>query len=186
MVDIIGSIKSAWDLAIHPSKAKPMGISDAVKFYYSFAIIPGIVAAIITGIIGGLTAAVIMLAVIFVLEVIELFIGAAIYQLFGKFILRKFKNDYSVTFTATVIATIPAILFYWIAPLTGGLSSIIFGIWGVILLTIALMKLQKVSGVTAVLSWLLPTIILGIIVFLILFAALGALGVFSSAALTTI
>ncbi len=186
MVDIIGSIKSAWDLAIHPSKAKPMDISDAVKFYYSFAIIPGIVAAIIAGIIGGLTAAVIMLAVIFILELIFIFVDAALYQLFGKFVLRKFKNDYSVTFTATVIATIPAILFYWIAPITGGLSSIIFGIWGLILLTIALMKLQKVSGVTAVLSWLLPGIILSIIAFLIIFAALSSLGVFSPTALTTI
>ena len=186
MVDIIGSIKSAWNLAIHPSKAKPMSVGDALKFYYSFALIPGIVAAIITGILGGLAAAVVMLVVIFALEIVSIFIGAALYQLFGKFILRKFKNDYSVTFTAAVIASIPAILFYWIAPITGGLSSIIFGIWGIILLTIVLMKLQKVSGITAVLSWLLPTIILGIIVFLILFAALGALGVFSSAALTTI
>ncbi len=195
--DIIGSIKSAWHMAIHPSTAKPMSVRDAIKFYYSFAIIPGIIATIIAGLITGtVSAAVIMFGVIFVLEVIGIFVDAGIYHLFGKFLFKKFTQDYSVTFTATVVASIPAILFYWLSPITGGISSILFGIWGIILLTMALMKLQKVSGVVAVLSWLVPSIIIGILVVLLAIAAFSAIGAlpvagnltsnFTTTALTTI
>ncbi len=185
--DVIGSIKNAWRIAIHPSTAKPMSIRDAVKFYYSFAIIPGIIATIIAGIITGtISAAAIMFGVIFVLEVIGIFLDAGIYHLFGKFLFKKFKQDYSVTFTATVIATIPAILFYWLSPITGGFSSILFGIWGIILLTLALMKLQKVSGVVAILSWLVPSIIIAIIVFLLVIAAFSAISALPGAGNLTV
>ncbi len=183
MVDIIGSIKNAWYLAIHPSTVKPMDIKDAVKFYYSFAVIPGILAAIIAGILASsASAAIIMLAVIFVIEPIWIFIGAGVYHLFGKFLFRKFKQDYSVTFTATVAASIPVILFMWLSPITGGLSSILFGIWSIIVLIVAFMKLQKVSGVVAVLAWLVPTIILSAIALLVVIAAFSAIGTLPGAA----
>ena len=217
MVDIIGSIKSAWDLAIHPSKAKPMSIGDALKFYYSFALIPAILYAIILAITGSMSSFGVLAGVLqgifaFVLLLIAypigMFFGAGLYHTFGKVLFRKFQNNYNATFTAVMISIIPAILFLWVgaliseivsiaigtgaAPLAVGVTglyiliSIILGIWGLILLTIALMKLQKVSGVIAVLSWLLPEIVLFIFVFLLIFALLGLSRALSPAVLTTI
>ena len=218
MVDIIGSIKSAWDLAIHPSKAKPMSIGDALKFYYSFTLIPAIIYAIISatassmvspvGTAAGVLQGIFAFVELFIAAPIGFFVCAALYHLFGKLIFRKFQNNYNATFTAVMLSAIPLVLFLWVTPLTLGgvwlipgilsiwaigtlrmlihvimLINIILCIWGLILLTIALMKLQKVPGITAVLSWLLPTIILSIIAFLIFFATLGTLGIFYPAAI---
>ena len=175
MIDIIGSLKKAWDLAIHPSKATPMGIQDALVFYYSFAIIPAIIVAIIGAIFGGISGAAIELAIILILSPISFFVEAALIQLFGKSVFKKFTKPYPVTFTAVIIAAIPSTLFVWLSALTGGLAGILFEIWVIVLLTLAIMKLQKTSGLFAVLSWLIPAIILFIIAIIVGAALLTAI-----------
>jgi hypothetical protein len=186
---VINSIKSAWNLAIHPSTAKPMTIEEGVKFYYSFALLPGIAAIIIGYAAVGPIGAISAFAAVFILEMIGLFFGAGIYHLFGKFIFRKFTKDYSVTFTAAVVASIPTILFSWLSILIGP-AGFIFGIWGIVLLTIGLMRMQKVSVVIAVLSWLIPVVILIILTVAILTAISAAIGTpganLTAGALTTI
>jgi hypothetical protein len=180
-MDIISSIKKAWNIAIHPSKATPMGIKDALIFYYSFAIIPaiitGILAAVLTG--TGISGAVIEIAAILILAPMVFFVEAALIHLFGKFLFRKFQKPYATTFTTITFASIPAALFSWLILITSisvpvsTAVSIIFDIWAVIILTIAIMKLQKTSGLFAVLSWLVPLIIILIIVTVIIAALLS-------------
>ena len=180
-MDIIGSIKKAWNIAIHPSKATPMSVKDALVFYYSFAIIPVIITAILAGVFTntGLFGAVIELATILLLSPIAFFIETAIIHLFGKFLFRKFQKPYMTTFTAVVFAAIPSTLFSWLLLITSisapvnMVANIIFDIWILIILTIAIMKLQKTSGVFAVLSWLIPLIVILIIVTIIVAALLS-------------
>ena len=187
MIDIPGSIRKAWGIVTHPSTAKPMSISEAIKFYYSFMVIPGILAIIITYFVSGAFQAAIILVTIVILEVIGIFIDAAIYQFFGKYLFRKFTSGYSNTFTAVTLATAPYLLFVWLVALTTSISylnlaiALILGIWGLTVLTISLMKLQKVSGAIAVLSWLVPAIIIAIIVLLLL---LFTYSLYQSGALT--
>ena len=182
-MDIISSIKKAWNLAIHPSKATPMSVKDALIFYYSFAIIPVLITAILAGVFTntGLLGAVIEIATILILSPIVIFIEAAIIHLFGKFLFRKFQKPYMATFTAVVIAAIPSTLFSWLLLITSISApvnlviNIIFDIWILIILTMAIMKLQKTSGVFAVLSWLVPLIIIIIIVSFIIVTLLSAI-----------
>ena len=186
MIDIIASIKKAWNIAINPSKATPMNIRDALTFYYSFAIIPVIITAILAGVLTntGVSGAVIEIVSILVLGPIVFFIEAALIHLFGKFLFRKFQKPYMATFTAVVLAAIPSTIFSWLLIITSIsapvsiAASIIFDIWAVIILTITIMKLQKTSGVIAVLSWLVPGIMLFIIAIII--------GIMAAALLTSI
>lgn len=186
MVDIItGSIKKAWTLSIHPSKVTQMSIWNALKFYYSFAIIPAIVAAMMVGILDGALGAAFELAEVLAISVVVSFAEAALIQLFGKFVFKKFTNPYSTTFTTVIVSTIPPTLFIWVSILAsgisgilpgtsamillmfGGIAGILLSIWAVVLLTLTIMKLQKVSGLFAVLSWLAPTILVVIIIIIV-------------------
>ncbi len=175
MIDIISPLKNAWEAMLHPNSMKQMSISEAVKFYYSFALIPGIIVAIIEGILAGPLYGVLWLAIVFIGEVIGLFIDAAVYHFFGKFLFRKFANDYAATFSAATYATAPGILFIWLAPLTFSVSAMVFAIWSFVLLTIYIMRFQKVSGVVSVLSWLVPAVILSIIALLAIAVAISSL-----------
>ena len=215
MVDIIGSIKKAWNLMFHPSTIKQMGIGEAIGFYYSFGIIYLLISIILSLITGNLLGIIGTLVDFFGFTVLGFIIIAAIYHLFGKFLFRKFKNTYSATFTAVVASVIPSFLIaWWIlaivnvigivflassfssgAVTAGGLGSlvaagsliaidillaIIFGIWGLIILTLALAKLHNVSSLIAFLSWFIPTVILTI---LIVGIAVVVLGIFNGSAL---
>ena len=192
MGDIIpDSIKRAWTLSVHPSKVTPMSIGDALKFYYSFAIIPAIVAAIMVGILDGALGAAFELAEILAISVVVSFAEAALIQLFGKFVFKKFANPYPATFTTVIVSTIPPTLFVWVSILAdgiagilpgtpamilltfGGIAGILLSIWAAVLLTLAIMKLQKVSGLFAILSWIAPTILTIIIIVIVTWALLS-------------
>ena len=186
MNNIIDSLRKAWNIAINPSKATSMSIKDALIFYYSFAIIPVIITAILAGVFTntGLLGAVLEIVSALVLSPIAFFIVAALIHLFGKFLFRKFQKPYVATFTAVVLAAIPSTIFSWLLIITSIsvpvsiVATIIVDIWAVIILTIAIMQLQKTSGIIAVLSWLAPVIILLIIAIII--------GIVAAALLTSV
>ncbi len=175
MVDIIGAIKQAFGIATRPYSANAISITEAVEFYYSYALIPGIIAIIVAYLILGAPGAVSALITIFIANVIGLFIIAAVVHFFGKFLFRKFSSSFFATFSAVTYYMIPTVFFYWITPLTLSLSNAAFSIWGLVILTMSLMKLQMVSGVAAALSWLVPVIILFVFAFILIYISGGSI-----------
>ena len=85
--------------------------------------------------------------VAWVIEPIGMALGAAIFHLFGKILLRSFKNKFDATFTATMYATLPVILLYWLSPMpiVGAIALLISALWELLTLVLALSRQQGVS-----------------------------------------
>ncbi|MGC8586805.1 MAG: hypothetical protein ACP5K9_00755 [Candidatus Micrarchaeia archaeon] len=188
------------NLMLHPSAAtsKKMDIGKAFSYYYKMTIVPLVISEVLailfavfmlsiiksslvfTSILGGFGALdfiALPLLILWILIPISIFISAGLYHIFGK-LFRQFKNSYSATVTAVVYSVVPTVLFYWaiIIPVLGGIISFVMGIWGFIVLVIALSKQQKISTGAAFGIAILVPIIIGIIVVIIV--ALFAIGVF--------
>ncbi|ASI14281.1 multipass membrane protein [Candidatus Mancarchaeum acidiphilum] len=194
-MDLIGDFKAGINAAMHPSSnTQNMSLGQAIGFYYRASVLPGIIALIIDGIIGfvlspseGVLALATIVGSLWIALPLGIIIDAAIYQFFDKMLFGIFNEDISKTATATMFAEMPvlALAFLYFLPSVGALTylkdvfGIIIGIWGIIVLTISFREQQKISTGKAILAWLLPGIILGVIFAIIILVMAFALGAVS-------
>lgn len=170
----IDELQQAFKMMLHPDTAtkQKKSVVDALAFYYKYSLIPLIAAIIVSLLVGtyaahslstaaGLSSGMAKLlhligvggsiagiaVLIWVLEPIGFFVNSAIIQFFGKFVFKEFKKGYENTFTALTLASIPVVLTLWLAaiPLIGFGVSILFGIWGFVMLIIVLANQQNDS-----------------------------------------
>ena len=170
----IDELKEGFNIMLHPTQAtkKERGIKDSLKFYYKLSIVPWLLyilfGAIFIASSVGIAVAVILsiiiaILVFWVLMPISFFISALIYHAFGK-LFRVFKSGYANTFNATVYGTIPSILFMWLGAVALlSTLSLVFAIWSLVVLIIALANRQNTTMLRAFLVILIPLIIIVII-----------------------
>ncbi len=200
----VDDFKSAINLILHPSKgtAKTMNIGQSLAFFYKVSVIPAII-FILLGIFatsyvssflgmlpapfssigaGAGIAILVILGLIFIWVVvpISLFVDAAILHLFGKFLLRQFKGDYSNTFAGYVYGEMPVISLFWLvfilaiaSPLLGILVFFLLALWSLVVGIIAIANQNKTSRLSVI-----GVIIVEIVViFIIEFVAFALLGI---------
>ncbi|MEM0201842.1 MAG: YIP1 family protein [Candidatus Micrarchaeaceae archaeon] len=189
----------------HPGKetAVSLDIWGSLKIYYSIAIISIVLTAIAIGIMSALgiyssgisplsnglfsmlragipIISIVSAAIgIFIVIPILVFISAIIYQLIGKNFLNAWKGSYEKTFAAVMFGVLPVILFYWAVsiPIIGIFFAFIFGIWELVVLTIALSSQHKIERTKSVIVILVSTIFsIMLVVLVMVFFAIGMFG----------
>ncbi len=199
MALFIKELKAGMDAALHPTQGtrKQMHASEALKMYYKFSVIPALLfiifgSVLLAGlssllvhmpVIGPLLAALSGLAVILVviaavmyfwiLIPIGIIISAAIWQLFGKFLLKKFNKGYSATLTAAVYGVLPSVGLLWTIaiPILGILILFITSIWGLILGIYALANQQNTSKKNVLLVYIVAAVVIGVLEILLIHLA---------------
>jgi hypothetical protein len=172
-----------------------MSIRDALKFYYKISIIPlnlyiifGIMFPSYSGPLGMIfpfygklgvwrvvIAAVLLL---WIAEPAGIFINTALFHLFGKIILKRFRMGIEQTFTAVVYSVSAPVLFYWLSQIPIlGIISILIGIWGYVILILGLSNLQKISWKAALGTVLLAVFVVAVIAIAVAFTAISLLGI---------
>jgi len=161
---IVDELKEGFNIMVHPDSAtqKKRKIGEALLFYYKVSIVPLILYIIfalvvpptstdlLTGPVSSSKLVLWGLLFIWIEIPISLFVASLLYHLFGK-LFKIFHSPYSNTFTATVYGIVPYILFYWLRLLSVGLLLlIIFYIWSLVILAVALAYQQKTSASKAV------------------------------------
>ncbi|MGC8495875.1 MAG: hypothetical protein ACP5MX_01560 [Candidatus Micrarchaeia archaeon] len=181
---ISNNYKIAFDAILHPgtSTKKAMSIGDAIKFYYSIAIIPLVLGIIISiaigthvsklmpfGAVAGLAMAALLFAMYAVIMPIGIVIDSGVYHIVIKRLFNMYNKDYRAVFSAFTYAMIPAILFYWLImiPVLGFVVLLLMGVWSFIIEIIALANLLSMSRLKALGTIILEGIVVGIIVFII-------------------
>lgn len=188
----LDQIKAQLGIMVHPGARikKGMKVGEALGYYYKTAVIPMVIFIILglvfknVGSFSGLEAVVgagnssflvvlLGLFIFLVLEPLGLLIDSAIFHLFGKYVFRKFRQDWSVTFTAMTYSVATVILFYWLSviPVVGTFLLLVFSLWGLIVLIIGLSKLQKISGMASL------GVVIGTVVIVAVVALIIAIGV---------
>lgn len=185
------SIKKAYDILFHPGKAseEKIKLSTAFKFYFKIAIIGFLIYAL-TGTVmlhfnykiphfsllfsffpnyffDILISGIILF---FILIPIGLIIDAAIYHLFGKFLLKAWNGNYSLTLNAAVFASVPALLLSWLLLIhyIKIIGILLIGIWEFVILIIALSGQQKTTRVNAFISVFASILFVILIAFLLM------------------
>ena len=186
MADLINPIKEAWNVMLHPSRANT---ATGPSFYYRAVVIPGIINAIIAALLitafpsatsffgssGPLFGFIMFLLLMFIGIPASIVIDSALVHLFGKLLFRIMKQPFNNTLTAMSYAISPFIFFYWTEALpspVNSIASIILAIWVFILMIFLLSKTQRISKLRALGALLIPVIIIGIIIVVIMGAAL--------------
>ncbi len=176
---------------------KQMSVGEALGFWYKASLIPAIAAAVVAGLlvllgssiissifgtfIGSIAegiGSVIVLAGIFVsvwiLIPIMMIISAAIMHLFGKILLKQFKNGYAATLAATVYVELIVVLFMWLTeiPIIGTILSLIISIWALVAFFVWMARFQNTTWVGVLLTVIVEAIVVGIIMFVVFGAIL--------------
>ena len=200
----VDSYRKAFGIMLHPGKNArgALSLGDALKFYYTIAIIPlilGVALSLLTnasflGVFGGLSGssaltngaaapgnglsfALYMIAFFLVLVPIGLLFDTAMYHVIIKSLLKIYNKPYATAFTAFTYAIIPGIMVYWLLPLgiLGFLVILLFGIWSFVVEIISLSNLLSISRLMALGSLILDEIIVMLIVYIIIAVIFGAL-----------
>ncbi len=195
----MNELKKAWGIMLHPgSVSKTMDLGDVLGFYYKAAILPTIASVIVAALFGiaagglayslvgrllpamaagaalftALLAVGVALLYMLVLIPVGIIINAAIYQLFAKRLFDIWRKPYKNTLTAVLYGEMPVMMFLWLMfiPIVGSFISIVFGIWGLVVLIISMARQQDISGARAFGGILLSAVIIGIIAFVVIFA----------------
>jgi len=182
---VVDEIKEGFKIMLHPVQAtkNARGIKDSLKFYYKLSIVPWVLYIIFLTIslanVGAASALILgifsAILIFWVFIPVSFFISALIYHAFGK-LFRVFKNGYASTFNATVYGTVPSILFMWLAAVyILSFLSIVFAIWSLVVLIIALSNSQNTTRLRAFVVVIIPLIIILAVMLAALFAfAFGA------------
>ncbi|MDE1851356.1 MAG: hypothetical protein KGH69_01550 [Candidatus Micrarchaeota archaeon] len=192
---IVDDYKNAINSMLHPSAGtkNKMKVGEAIIHFWKASAIPfvlwvltsmvlgsavgGLFGTAATGlgpVLGGLLAGGITFLIILfyiILMPVSIIINAAWIHLFGKFLLRFFKNDYAATATAVSYSTTAAMSFIWV-PFIGSLIAL----WAVVVEVLALANQQGISWVKS-LGVLIACVVIPIAVVLVAAFAIGfALG----------
>lgn len=178
---LIGDYGHALGLILSPNTSieKPMNFVNAFGLYYRVSAVPLGILIILELVFGSLvttilsatvakiaflhvlaaivgTAALVLVVLITVITFwiigpITILIGAAIYQFVGKFVLKKLKQNYNTTLSATVYGDLPLLVLSWlfIIPFLGVLVLLVAAIWKIIVFVIALSNLHKIGKLAA-------------------------------------
>lgn len=191
-------VKKGFRLLFSPSREAKgkYSIRKSLKFYYTLAATGLVFAAIVAALlqVSGLgfsnvsvfstlaTASsqfywvVLSLVVsLLVLAPIGLFADAALFQLFGKFLLKAWKGTYDKTFAAVTAACAPILLLYWLfqLPVVGIGVAALVSIWELVLLIVTLSVQQKVTRLKVLEVILLTLVIVLVVALAIGFAAVA-------------
>jgi hypothetical protein len=195
---ISDTIRKGFRLLLSPSREAKgnYSIRKSLKFFYTLAVTGLIFAAVVAALlqVSGLgfsnvsvfsslaTASsqfywvLLGLAVsLLVLAPVGLFADAALFQLFGKFLLKAWNGTYERTFAAVTAACAPILLLYWLfqLPVVGIGIAVLLSVWEFVLLIIALSVQQKVTRMKALAAILLTLVIVLVVVMAIAFAVLA-------------
>ena len=186
---IIDDIKRAISVMMSPAAKtkKDMGIKEGLIFVYKFALIPTILAVIITLLVARATQSFVpvlgsafsiigtfSVIIAYILAPLSILISAAIFHTVGK-ALNIFKNDYNRSVTAFVYAAIPSLLLIWLMdiPLLGIAVSIVALIWYFVIVSYALANQQSTTPGKAFAVVLGTTVVIA----LILVAVIAVIGI---------
>jgi hypothetical protein len=193
-------LRKGFRLLFNPSKEAKgnYGVKKSLKFFYSLAVLGFIFAAVIAAILyaAGVGQSNLMLfssmqstysiyiiilgiaLTMFVFEPVGLFINAALYQLVGRFFLKAWNGGYERTFAASAAAAVPAVLLMWLLlfPVAGVVFAAIVGVWGIVVLVIALSVQQRVTRLKALAVILVTLVIVVAVVMAIVLGIVFALG----------
>jgi len=198
------------DVVFHPGKAtkRALGVKEALKLYYSLAVIPIVLGAIVVVAVGGFnpfspTMSVLglgnaaasgqsasgiaigigyLLLMLLVVVPITVLINSGIYHMIVGKLFNIYKKDYAKVFMAMVYGLFPVLLVYWLCPfrLVGGAIIALVGIWSFIVDIIAISNQLGMSRLKAFGTLVLNGIIVGLIA-LVIFAVIAMFAIVSMA-----
>ena len=179
LVTFTKAYKNAIEVMIHPGLAtkKQMSIADALKFYYTIALIPMLFGVLLSLIFGShhILFALVVVALYLVFFPIGAFINSGVYHLIIKNLFSVYKQGYSAAFLAYIYSLVPVIFFFWVFPIyiLGIVLIAISFLWSFIVLIIAISNLLSMSRLKALGTILLSDIIFYLIVYVIAIIILG-------------
>lgn len=187
----VDEMRKQLDVMLHPGSMikKGMSFGGALRYYYKVVAIPMVVYIVLalilgstgmlhnTGLLGPASGSLYIVGtgilLFVVLEPIGLFVDTAIFQFFGKYVFRKYKQGSNITFTAVTYAALASMLLYWLSliPGAGLVIAIVLSIWSLVVLVIGLSKLQKISGKASLGVFIGSTVITIVIVMVVVLLA---------------
>jgi len=118
------------------------------------------------GLGAGIVGVVIFAVIMAVIQFVGSFIGAGLYFLSAKHLFGG-KGDYGTQYGVTALYLVPLTIIIAIVspiPCLGALVGLALGLYGMYLLTLALKEVHQLDTMKAVLSWIVPAVVVGIIV----------------------
>lgn len=108
------------------------------------------IGAIVGGILGLLASVLLVGATVMLVWIfipVSLLIYALVYHVFGTYLFKLYKKDFSATATAVVYSAAPLILFFWVIliPVAGPLIYLIASGWSVIILLFSMANMQGIT-----------------------------------------
>lgn len=199
-MDIKQDVSKALAILRHPGRETSWNASpkEALKFYYRIAILAtvlsivagiassfafGHIATATTGIFytvwlslfgGNAVVAIVAYSVFYYLLFFPASIAAdtLVFQAFGR-LLKRFKMPIGRTFVASVMATVPGLLFGWmlIIPYVGLAADAVIVVLTLIVLFYAISRQQQIDMADAFLVWIIAGIIIGVVLVAVLILA---------------
>ena len=190
-------LKFWMDVLVHPGKAtkRALTIKDALKLYYTLAIIPVVLGVVMVFVFGGVrsfSSSTSMFAAfpslmgllstygleigigyllfaILVMTPINAFINSGVYHLLIGRLFKIYDKKYPKVFTAAIFGTLPALMVYWLYPsgIVGTVVMGIFGLWGVIVEIIAFSNQLGMSRIKTLGTFVLYIAVVAAIVFVL-------------------
>jgi len=173
--------KNAIEVMIHPGLAtkKQMSIADALKFYYTIALIPMLFGVLLRLIFGShILIALVAIALYLGFFPVSAFISSGVYHLIIKNLFDIYKQEYSAAFLAYIYSLVPIVFFFWVFSvyiLVAFALIVVSFLWSFIVLMIAISNLLSMSRLKALGTILLSDIIFYLIVYVIAIIILGLL-----------
>ncbi len=168
----IDDMKKGLHVLLHPRSLTDMSISEAMKFYYKFSIIPFLLYLIVAlavvtkvphaslpylflqftkaygfglpGIYGQVITSILYILVAVPLSIL---INAALFHAIGKYVLKEFGEPIAKTVTAAMYTTLVNPLLLWLAllPYVGLAVYGIIIVWEIVILIFSLSTMQVVK-----------------------------------------
>ncbi|MDE1845762.1 MAG: hypothetical protein KGH53_00550 [Candidatus Micrarchaeota archaeon] len=195
-------LRFGYEVMTRPATAAKRSLSagEAIKIYYKLSVIPFLLYVAISIIIievglspvssvlssfstffsSAISIPLILITAIFTLWVaipLGIAINSFFYQVVGKVFLNVWKGSYDKTFTAVMMAELPALMLYWLLAVPGlnFLYIVLVGIWQYVVLVIALSVQQKTTRLGAAAAVLITVAAIITVVLLIIFGFVGSI-----------
>ncbi len=190
-------LKYFWNLIWNPDSGakRQLDVGNALRLYYTLAILPFIAYLVIGGImlalghatsgVGGDTVFAPLYAMAKSFSYVSLFwnaivlffvalpigiaIDAMIYQVIGKFFLKAWNGDYAKTFTAVTLSVFPVLFLAWIdtIPVLNTIFIVLVPIWSIVVFVTVLAAQQKLTRLNAMLMLLIKSLLVFFVVVLL-------------------
>lgn len=187
---ITSDLKAGLQVMLHPgdNTKKPMEVGEAYSWYFKVTLIP-LVALIIVALIltsaftsspiysliglhlfgiGIASAIIVPLLFVWVLIPVGILISAGLYHIVGTW-SGVFKGDFNKTLTATMFSKMPTTIFLFTAIVPAAAAFyLLFAVWELVVLLLALANQQKVKWQTAlgivVMTVVIVAVVIGVVV----------------------